>query len=76
MRAGIPNKATRERTITLYLDKNTFRQALDIPNEKNMWVFLFDKSGQVLWRIEGAYTKEKGEALKAAIIRSYPESPA
>ena len=63
MRAGIPNNVTRARTITLYLDKRTFRKALDISNEQNMWVYLFDRSGDVLWRTEGRFTKDKSEAL-------------
>jgi hypothetical protein len=63
MRAGIPNDATRARTITLYLDKRAFRKALDIDNEQNMWVYLFDKSGDVLWRSEGRFTRDKSEAL-------------
>lgn len=63
MRAGIPNEATRARTITLYLDKRAFRSALDIEGEQKMWVYLFDKSGIVLWRTEGSFTAEKGEAL-------------
>ena len=52
MRAGTPNPATRARTITLYLDKSAFREALDIQHERSMWVYLFDKSGNVLWRTE------------------------
>ena len=67
MRAGIPNNATRARTITLYLDKRAFRKALDIDNEQNMWVYLFDKSGDVLWRTEGRFTKDKSEALLKAV---------
>jgi hypothetical protein len=70
MRAGIPNKATRMRTITLYLDKAVYRQALDIPNEKNIWVYLFDQTGQVLWRIEGKFTEEKGQALRTAVLNA------
>jgi hypothetical protein len=31
MQAGIPNPTTRQKTITLYIDKKAFRQALDIP---------------------------------------------
>jgi len=72
MRAGIPNDATRARTITLYIDKGTFRKALDIENEQNIWVYLFDKSGKVLWRIEGRFTEEKGEALRNAINQTRP----
>jgi hypothetical protein len=67
MRAGIPNDVTRARTITLYIDKRSFRKALDIENEQNIWVYLFDKSGNVLWRVEGRFTNKKGEALSNAI---------
>lgn len=41
------------RTITLYLDKRAFNQALDIGDEKNIWLYLFDKAGNVLRRIDG-----------------------
>ena len=70
MRAGIPNEATRARTITLYLDKPAFRKALDIDNEQNIWLYLFDKSGNVHWRIDGKFNEEKGEALRQAIIKT------
>lgn len=66
MRAGIPNKATHARTITLYLDKSAFRKALDIDNEQNMWLYLFDRSGKVLWRTAGRFSPQKGTALKDA----------
>jgi len=64
MRAGIPNDATRARTVTLYIDKRTFREVLDIDNEQNIWLYLFDKSGNVIWRTEGRFTKKKSEALR------------
>jgi hypothetical protein len=64
MRAGIPNPATRARTITLYLNKAAFKKALAIENEQNIWLYLFDRTGQVLWRVEGPFTDEKGAALR------------
>jgi len=64
MRAGIPDKATRANTITLYLDKRAFRNALDIDSEQNIWLYLFDRSGKVLWRTEGSITEEKRMALR------------
>lgn len=73
MRAGIPNEATRARTITLYLDKSAFRKALDIENEQNMWVYLFSKSGRVLWRTAGRFSPEKGSALNNALIQLQSE---
>lgn len=67
MRAGIPSAGTRARTITLYLDKEAFRKALDIDHENEMWLYLFDDAGQVLWRVSGRYTEQKGAALRAAV---------
>lgn len=67
MRAGIPNQTTREKTITLYIDKNALRRALEIPNEDTIWVLVLDRQGNVLGRIEGAYSQEKGEALMNTI---------
>jgi hypothetical protein len=63
MRAGIPNQTTREKTITLYIDKKALRRALEIPNEETIWVLVLDRQGNVLWRTDGAYSQEKGEAL-------------
>jgi len=71
MRAGIPNRTTRQKTITLYTDKGAFRQALDLPNEESIYVLVVDRQGNVLWRTEGAYSEEKGEALKKAIQENY-----
>lgn len=67
MRAGIRHQPTRRRTITLYIEKAPFRQALQIPDEKHISVMLFDRQGEVIWRETGAFTPEKGAALSAAI---------
>jgi hypothetical protein len=67
MRAGIPNRTTREKTITLYLDKPAFRRALDIPNEDAIMILVSDRDGNILWRATGVYTDEKGAALFQAI---------
>jgi hypothetical protein len=69
MRAGIPDPVARERTITLYLDKNAFRQALELPTEDDIYVLLLDRQGQVLWWAEGAFTPEKGDSLAVAVRR-------
>ena len=70
MRAGIPDPVARERTITLYLDKKAFRQALELSSEDDIYVLLLDREGTVLWQAEGAFTPEKGEAL-AAVLRGW-----
>lgn len=73
MRAGIPNQTSRQKTITLYLEKEAFRRSLDIPHEDSIWVLVVDRRGQVLWRTAGAYTSEKGETL-ADLLREHTAS--
>jgi hypothetical protein len=63
MRAGIPDQTARERTITLYLNKETFKTALDIPSEDDIYLFVVDRNGEILWRTTGEYTPEKGDDL-------------
>jgi hypothetical protein len=63
MRAGIPDETTRERTITLYLNKENFRSALDIPDENDIYLFLVDRDGNILWRTTGEFTTEKADEL-------------
>jgi hypothetical protein len=67
MRAGIPDVVARERTITLYLDKKAFREALQLPDEDNIYALLLDRQGRILWRAEGSFTPEQGESLVAVL---------
>mgnify|MGYP001085348370 FL=1 len=72
MRAGIPNEGTRGRTVTLYLNKRPFRQALSIPDESETTLLLFDRQGRELWRTTGAFSEEKGAELETA-VNAYPK---
>ena len=69
MRAGIPDKAARARTITLYTDKKAFQKALGIDGDDSIHAILIDRDGNVLWRAEGRFTEEKGRALLEAFRR-------
>ena len=53
MRAGIPDRQVRERTITLYLDKPPFLEALDITDDGTIHSMVVDRTGQILWRASG-----------------------
>jgi len=56
MRAGIPDQTARERTITLYIDKEIFKSALSIPNEQTIHLLLVEHDGGgIIWRAAGAY---------------------
>ena len=64
MRGGIPDRAVRERTVTLYIDKAPFKQALGITTESVIQVLLVDRAGRVLWRTTGPYTAGKAAQLE------------
>ena len=59
MKMGIPDRAAREATITLYLDKDAYRQALQIPSEDTIVLLLIDRMGTILWRTKGRLTMSK-----------------
>jgi hypothetical protein len=73
MRAGIPDPKTRERTITLYLDRADFRRRLNIPDQEHITLLLVDHRGEVLGRIRGAYSAENGEVL-LEMVRTAPQA--
>lgn len=63
MRAGIPNPKSRERTITLYLDKDDFRAALGLEDEEHIFALLFDRQGNELWRARGPHSQSSEDDL-------------
>ena len=69
MRSGIRSKEMRGRTITLYLDKAEFDQALEIPTEDTIYLFLVDCDGNILWRDTGVFSEEKGNTILREISK-------
>ncbi|MEJ2293161.1 MAG: hypothetical protein P8Y23_00155 [Candidatus Lokiarchaeota archaeon] len=67
MRAGIPSKEVREHTITIYINKVKFKKALQIANEKTIYLFLINKKGEILWRESGVYTDLKAKELSSLL---------
>jgi hypothetical protein len=74
MRAGIPDQTARERTITLYLDKETFKSALDISSEDVISIFLVDRDGTIFWRSSGEFTEGKASELLGVLEERQKES--
>jgi hypothetical protein len=64
MRRGIPDQKARSRTITLYIDKQPFLKALGITDENRIHCFLVNRSGQILWRVEGGFDDAKAVSLR------------
>ena len=67
MRRGIPEKATREATITLYIDKSPFMRALLISTDERIVTLVVARDGRVLWRADGPFAPSTGTALIRAL---------
>jgi hypothetical protein len=67
MSGGIRDREMRARTITLYIDKAEFNEALSIPTEETIYLFLVDCDGNILWRDTGIFSEEKEAAVLNAI---------
>jgi hypothetical protein len=68
MRAGIPDPKTRERTITLYLDKTDFRASLDMQDEKRIYILLIDRQGNEFFRARGSHNSETEVSLRETLL--------
>ena len=73
MRSGISDRTVRARTITLYLDVDQFNAALNLPGVEDIYVLLIDGQGEILWRADGVYTPQKGEALSQKLTGLLPK---
>lgn len=69
MRAGIPNQKSRERTITLYLDKDDFRNALSLDDESHIYILLIDHQGNEYWRSRGPLRQSSDAGLLESLTR-------
>jgi len=69
MRAAISDFGVRQRTITVYLDKQAFRDSLNIPNEDTMYWFVVDHTTKsILLRGSGVMTPEDIRQIKTRTV--------
>ena len=65
MRMGIRDRAVRQRTITVYLDKKEFQASLDIPNDDSIHWFVVDHATKkILMRGAGNISSEQLEHIR------------
>ena len=63
MRLGIQDKIARERTITVYTNRDKFFEIMDMKGDK-IYTLLLDKDGKILWRSEGLANQKNIESLQ------------
>ena len=66
MRRGIPDEVARERTITVYTNREQFTKLMDM-NIKTIYTLLLNDKGEILWRTTGKASAENILALDSAI---------
>lgn len=74
MKLGIPNKAVRESTITIYTNITVFNHALGISSTQTIVVVLVDLNGRVLWSDEGDFDQQKFIMLRQTINQHLTEN--
>jgi hypothetical protein len=67
MARAITDRATRERTITVYTDVGAVVTALGLAGTETISTVLVDRRGEVVWQSTGAYADATSESLLAAI---------
>ena len=75
MRAGISDRGTRQRTLTLYTDVSARNPALRIDSTSTIALFVVSRGGNVMWSGSGVYDAATAAGLKrsAAAARSTRE---
>lgn len=76
MRAGIPDKAVRAATLCAYIDIPPFARDLQLPGYDSIYLFLLDRSGEILWRGQGPYDQAQLAELTATVERVSGAVPA
>jgi hypothetical protein len=67
MRAGIRDDPARTRTITIYVERQRFIDALAIPDMNDIDMFLIDGAGKILWHARGALEPETLASLERVL---------
>ncbi len=59
-----------DKLVMIFLEnREDFLEVLEIPDLDDIQVLLMNTSGDVLWRISGDFTEERGEALREQVSR-------
>ena len=68
MRAGIPDDKARERTITVYTNRDQFVKAMNM-QEDRIYALLLDSEDRIVWRNEGPVDAQNKALLMGALQR-------
>ncbi len=70
MRTGISGSAARQRTLTMFVDKDLFVKAIGQKDDTQPVAIVFDQTGKVLWQAVGAADSAKLSELSSFLGQS------
>ena len=68
MMAHYSAEADRARLVPVFTNREAFIRAAGMTGADHAWVLVIGRDGQVLARVEGEYTAEKGQALRETLL--------
>lgn len=66
MRLGIRDSQARDRTITIFTNRDKFFEILNMQGDK-IYLLLLNNNGKILWRCDGEMTKDKLNLLEKTL---------
>lgn len=61
-------EADRARLVPVFTNRDAFIRAAGMSGPEHAWVLVIGRDGQVLARVAGGYTEEKGQALRETLL--------
>ena len=71
MRARHRTEADRARLVPVFTNRDAFMRAAGLSGSEHAWVLVIARDGQVLARVEGEYSVEKGDALRETLLAQF-----
>ena len=71
--AGHSALVNQSRLVPVFTNREAFIRAAGMTSSDHAWVLVIGRDGQVLARVEGEYTEEKGEALRHTLLAHSPQ---
>jgi hypothetical protein len=66
MRAGIPDADARERTITVYTERDTLINKMNWDKDK-ITTYILDNNGNILWRKDGVFDEKYKQEIEKIV---------
>lgn len=67
LRIHVPDPMQRALTVVVYADIEKFCEELEIGSRREIYAFLVDKQGEVMWRTEGNFSELRGVSLEETV---------